>query len=114
MQAILDAPDKTTWSGCRDYVLLSTLYNSGARVSEIIALRRIDFESTHSQSDTPARQRPETTCSSALEAYCSLVKKMAQPDRTRAATTTLPKPFRSNAESFRGRITTKNGYHKRN
>ncbi len=49
MQAILDAPDKTTWSGRRDYVLLSTLYNSGARVSEIIALRRIDFESTHSQ-----------------------------------------------------------------
>lgn len=49
IQAVLDAPDKTTWSGRRDYVLLSTLYNSGARVSEIIALRRIDFEGTHSQ-----------------------------------------------------------------
>lgn len=46
MQAILDAPDKTTWSGRRDYVLLATLYNSGARVSEIISLRRVDFEST--------------------------------------------------------------------
>lgn len=49
MQAILDAPDTTTWSGYRDYVLLSTLYNSGARVSEIIALHRIDFENTHCQ-----------------------------------------------------------------
>lgn len=49
MQAILDAPDKTTWSGRRDYVLLATLYNSGARVSEIIALRRVDFESTRGQ-----------------------------------------------------------------
>lgn len=49
MQAILDAPDDHTWSGQRDQVLLATLYNSGARVSEIIALRRIDFESNHGQ-----------------------------------------------------------------
>jgi len=49
MQAILDAPDESTWSGRRDYVLFATLYNSGARVSEIITLRRIDFESTRFQ-----------------------------------------------------------------
>lgn len=49
MQAILDAPDKTIWSGRRDYSLLITLYNSGARVSEIISLRRVDFESTRGQ-----------------------------------------------------------------
>jgi len=49
MQAILDAPDESTWSGRRDYVLFATMYNSGARVSEIIALRRIDFESTRFQ-----------------------------------------------------------------
>ena len=45
MQAILDAPDTHTWSGQRDRAILATLYNSGARVSEIIAVRRIDFES---------------------------------------------------------------------
>jgi site-specific recombinase XerD len=45
MQAILDAPDKHTWSGQRDRAILATLYNSGARVSEIIAVRRVDFES---------------------------------------------------------------------
>jgi site-specific recombinase XerD len=36
---ILNAPDRGTWSGHRDAVLLATLYNTGARVSEIIGLR---------------------------------------------------------------------------
>ena len=39
MQAILQAPDGNTWSGHRDAVLLATLYNTGARVSEITGLR---------------------------------------------------------------------------
>lgn len=42
VQAILEAPDRSTWSGHRDVVLLTTLYNSGARVSEVTALRRSD------------------------------------------------------------------------
>lgn len=37
--AILDAPDRSTWSGRRDAVLFATLYNTGARVSEITGLR---------------------------------------------------------------------------
>ena len=37
--AILDAPDRGTWSGHRDAVLLATTYNTGARVSEITSLR---------------------------------------------------------------------------
>ena len=40
MQALLATPDASKWSGRRDYALLLTLYNSGARVSEITALRR--------------------------------------------------------------------------
>ena len=40
MQALLGAPDSSKWSGRRDYALLLTLYNSGARVSEVTALRR--------------------------------------------------------------------------
>jgi site-specific recombinase XerD len=44
MQAILDAPDRTTWSGRRDYVMLTTLYNTGARVSEIAALCIADLD----------------------------------------------------------------------
>lgn len=40
--SILDAPNRSTWSGHRDAVLLLTLYNTGARVSEIIALSVAD------------------------------------------------------------------------
>jgi integrase/recombinase XerD len=37
--AILAAPDQRTWSGRRDAALLATGYNTGARVSELTALR---------------------------------------------------------------------------
>ncbi len=37
--AILAAPDRGTWSGRRDAVLLATAYNTGARVSELTALQ---------------------------------------------------------------------------
>jgi site-specific recombinase XerD len=40
MDALLAGPDRTRWAGRRDHALLLTLYNTGARVSEIIALRR--------------------------------------------------------------------------
>jgi len=39
MQAVLDAPDPSTWSGQRDRALFLTLYNTGARVSEALGLR---------------------------------------------------------------------------
>ena len=38
MDAILAAPDRSTPQGARDYALLLYLYNSGARVSEAVAL----------------------------------------------------------------------------
>ncbi len=37
--AILAAPDRGTWSGHRDAVLLATAYNTGARVSELTGLQ---------------------------------------------------------------------------
>ena len=39
IEAILTAPDRSTWVGRRDHALLLTMYNSGARVSEMTALR---------------------------------------------------------------------------
>lgn len=39
MQSLLDAPDTSTKVGLRDRVLLMLMYNTGARVSEITALR---------------------------------------------------------------------------
>lgn len=43
VQAILDATDPTTASGRRDRLFFQLLYNTGARVSELVALNRQDF-----------------------------------------------------------------------
>jgi site-specific recombinase XerD len=42
IQAILAAPDLARWSGRRDQVLFATLYNTGARISELLHLRIAD------------------------------------------------------------------------
>ena len=38
MDALLNAPDRNTKQGCRDYAMLLFLYNSGARASEAVQL----------------------------------------------------------------------------
>lgn len=43
IEAILAAPDANTWTGQRDRVMLTTLYNTGARVSELIGMRISDL-----------------------------------------------------------------------
>ena len=40
IEALLAAPDRSHWGGRRDHALLLTMYNSGARVSEVTTLRR--------------------------------------------------------------------------
>jgi integrase/recombinase XerD len=44
MDAVLAACDRSTWSGERDFVLLSVAYNTGARVSELVSLNIEDVE----------------------------------------------------------------------
>jgi integrase/recombinase XerD len=48
IDAILAAPSIDHWSGRRDRVLFGTLYNTGARVSEIIGILRRDLSLTTS------------------------------------------------------------------
>lgn len=48
--ALLDAPNPNTWCGQRDRVMLATLYNTGARVSELIGIRVGDVELDRSPS----------------------------------------------------------------
>ena len=50
VRALLDAPDPSTPSGARDQVLLMLMYNTGARVSELVALTvgDVDLDGTRS------------------------------------------------------------------
>ena len=43
MQAIIAAPDLSTWSGMRDHTMFATFYNTGARVSEITGMKIMDL-----------------------------------------------------------------------
>jgi integrase/recombinase XerD len=52
IQAILEAPSAATPSGQRDRLLFQLLYNTGARVSEIVALNREDVATGNCQSLT--------------------------------------------------------------
>lgn len=44
LQAVLEAVDRTTEGGRRDYALLATMFNTGARVQEILDLRPCDLQ----------------------------------------------------------------------
>lgn len=44
VQALLDAPDRTTWAGRRDHALLLTAVQTGLRVSEVLGLTRCDTQ----------------------------------------------------------------------
>src|SRR5204862_6752295 len=43
IQAVLAAIDRSTTDGRRDYALLASMFNTGARVQEIVALRVVDL-----------------------------------------------------------------------
>ena len=45
VQALLNAPDRTTWAGRRDHALLLTAVQTGLRVSEVLGLTRADTSS---------------------------------------------------------------------
>ena len=44
VQALLNAPDRTTWAGRRDHALLLTAVQTGLRVSEVLRLTRADTQ----------------------------------------------------------------------
>jgi site-specific recombinase XerD len=43
-QALLDAPDRSTWAGRRDHALLLTAVQTGLRISELLGLTRADTQ----------------------------------------------------------------------
>jgi site-specific recombinase XerD len=86
MQAVLDAVDINSRTGVRDRALLLTLYNTGARVSEIVGLTREDLrlDGTCAQVKLLGKGRKRRSCplwpetSAAVQAYLQL-RLPAQP-----------------------------------
>jgi integrase/recombinase XerD len=54
VKALLKVQDLTTWFGRRDHALLLTLYNTGARVSEIIRVQIMDVDLQRQQASNPS------------------------------------------------------------
>lgn len=52
IKVLLDAPDTETWSGRRDVAMFTTLYNTGARVSELTGITMSDLHLDNSASVT--------------------------------------------------------------
>jgi integrase/recombinase XerD len=44
MKAVLAAPDRSRWAGQRDQIMFALLYNTGARISELINIRVQDMQ----------------------------------------------------------------------
>ena len=44
VQALLDAPDRTSPTGLRDHCMMLLMYRAGLRVSEVVKLRLVDVE----------------------------------------------------------------------
>ena len=61
VQAILDTPSGSTYSGRRDRLFFQLLYNTGARVSELVALNRQDFDCTCQTVTLHGKGRKERT-----------------------------------------------------
>jgi integrase len=88
IDAFLASPDTTTWTGRRDHALLLTLYNTGARVSEMVSVQRDQFsygttsllhltgKECHSYCIS-FRRRNETTIIHACRQVCDLAFSLA-------------------------------------
>ena len=81
--AVLDTIDRATADGRRDYVLLATMFNTGARVQEILDLRPADLQLV-----TPGHVR--FLGKGRKERVCPLWPQTAQPLRAYVAQRRLP------------------------
>ncbi len=100
--AILAAPDRGTWSGQRDAVLLATAYNTGARVSELIDLQVGDVlldgqRAVHLHGKGRKQRVIPLWPNTAAE-----LRTWLQGDQHRAGSSGVPEPTRRAADPLRG------------
>ncbi len=60
VEAVFAAIDQNTWSGRRDLLLFLTLYNTGARISEVLQLRPTDVHDRFVQLHGKGRKERQT------------------------------------------------------
>jgi integrase/recombinase XerD len=87
MQAILDAPNPQVWSGRRDRALFTTLYNTGARVSEALDADVGDFHTDRTpRLDLRGKGRKQRS----VPLWRSTIRQLTDWVRERGAPTTAP------------------------
>ena len=89
VQAIINAPDPATWAGQRDQVLLSTLYNTGARVSEARGITVADVTLAGSPKRSPSWQRSQGSNRADLVDHGCSDPSLARPHRPCAGPTAV-------------------------
>ena len=104
--AIIDAPDRSTWSGQRDAVLFAVLYNTGARVSEITRLHVADVLLDRASSLLPPRQGTQGACRPALEKHRSATTNVAFPNRSQPRRPRVSQSRRQALVALRRRVPT--------
>lgn len=78
IQAVLNTVNRSTANGCRDYALVATLFNTGARVQEIVDIRATDLQLEQPfQVQLLGKGRKERVCplwsetAEVLRSYCT-------------------------------------------
>jgi len=103
VEAIIAAPDASTWTGRRDRVLLATLYNTGARVSELIGIEVADLNLSGSPS---VRLRGKGRKERSIPLWSTTASQLRQWLREQPHTPTSPLfPNRSGSKLSRTNVT---------
>src|SRR6185437_12938804 len=103
IEAIIVAPDVSTWTGRRDRVLLATLYNTGARVSELTGVQVEDVNLSRSPS---VRLHGKGRKERMVPLWSSTVTQIRQWLREQSHTATSPLfPNRSGSRLSRTNVT---------
>ena len=100
--AILAAPDRGTWSGHRDAVLLATTYNTGAQVSAITGLQVRDVPLDRNTAVHLHGKGRKTTRHPVMEEHRHRATRLAETDHHRTRRTGVPQPRRRTADPIRG------------
>ncbi len=96
LAAVLDSVDRSTRAGRRDYTLLATMFNTGARVQEILDLRASDLQLTkpyqlrlmgkgRKGGGAPCGRRPPSSCAPGVSSGSSMYAPRLSCSSTSAA-----------------------------